>query len=85
MPDHTLARLIFGLALIYPLVLSVPATAQKRVALVIGNSAYVNATALANPANDATDIGEALKEAGFDIILGLNLDKRAFDAKVREF
>lgn len=85
MPDHTLARLIFGLALICPLVLSVPATAQKRVALVIGNSAYVNATALANPANDATDIGEALKEAGFDIILGLNLDKRAFDAKVREF
>jgi hypothetical protein len=55
MPDHTLARLIFGLALICPLVLSVPATAQKRVALVIGNSAYVNATALANPANDATD------------------------------
>src|SRR5262245_20856754 len=85
MPDNAIERLIFGLALICPLVLGAPATAQKRVALVIGNSAYVNATALANPANDAGDIGETLKEAGFEIIFGLNLDKRAFDAKVREF
>jgi hypothetical protein len=30
-------------------------------------------------------MGAALKEAGFAIILGLDLDKRAFDAKVREF
>ena len=54
-------------------------------ALVIGNSAYLNAAALANPANDASDIGEALKDTGFELILGLDLDKRGFDAKVREF
>jgi uncharacterized caspase-like protein len=65
--------------------LTLPAAAQKRVALVIGNSAYQHATALANPANDANDMSAALKELGFEVILGLNLDKRAFDARVREF
>jgi hypothetical protein len=59
--------------------------AQKRVALVVGNSAYLNANPLANPVNDASDVGEALKDAGFGVVLGLDLDKRGFDAKVREF
>jgi hypothetical protein len=40
---------------------TLPAAAQKRVALVVGNSAYQHATALANPANDASDMGVALK------------------------
>ena len=31
-----------------------PALAEKRVALVIGNSAYEKATRLANPANDCS-------------------------------
>jgi Caspase domain len=64
---------------------TLPAAAQKRVALVVGNSAYQHATALANPANDANDMGAALKELGFEVILGLDLDKRAFDARVRDF
>ncbi len=64
---------------------TLPAAAQKRVALVIGNSAYRHATALANPANDASDMGAALKDLGFDVILGLDLDKHAFDQRVREF
>jgi uncharacterized caspase-like protein len=67
------------------LALAQPAAAQKRVALVIGNSAYTHAARLANPVNDATDIAAALKSVGIDVILGLDLDKRAFDAKVREF
>jgi uncharacterized caspase-like protein len=61
------------------------AAAQKRVALVVGNSAYAHATPLANPVNDAGDIGAALNEAGFEVILGLDLDKRGFDLKVRDF
>jgi hypothetical protein len=65
--------------------LALPASAQKRVGLVIGNSAYKHATALANPANDANDMGAALKELGFEVILGLDLDKRGFDQRVREF
>lgn len=61
------------------------AVAQKRVALVIGNAAYRHTPELTNPKNDAADIGGVLKERGFHVILGLDLDKRAFDAKVREF
>jgi Caspase domain len=62
-----------------------PVAAEKRVALIIGNAAYVHAGALANPANDAGDMAAALKELGFDVLLGLDLDKRAFDRKVRDF
>jgi uncharacterized caspase-like protein len=65
--------------------LTQPAAADKRVALVIGNAAYTHAGALANPANDATDMAAALTELGVDVILGRDLDKRAFDGKVRDF
>ena len=36
------------------------ANAQKRVALVIGNSAYAHTPMLANPRNDAADVAAAL-------------------------
>jgi uncharacterized caspase-like protein len=44
------------------------ALAGRRVALVIGNSAYENVTRLANPANDAELVADTLKGAGFDIV-----------------
>ncbi len=47
------------------------ALAQKRVALVIGNSAYQSTPALTNPRNDATDMAAALKKLGFQVIEGL--------------
>jgi hypothetical protein len=45
-----------------------PADAAKRVALVIGNSAYVHAPALANPKHDAADMAAALREIGFEVV-----------------
>jgi hypothetical protein len=45
-----------------------PALADKRVALVIGNSAYEKVASLGNPANDAIAMTATLKEAGFDIV-----------------
>lgn len=45
-----------------------PALADKRVAMVIGNSAYKNVNPLPNPAKDAAAIGEMLKKAGFDYV-----------------
>ena len=42
--------------------------AEKRVALVIGNSAYQNVPRLANPANDAAAIGAMLRKVGFDVV-----------------
>ncbi|MBR1227092.1 MULTISPECIES: caspase family protein [unclassified Bradyrhizobium] len=45
-----------------------PAFAEKRVALVLGNSAYRNVPQLANPVNDSAKIAATLKEAGFDVV-----------------
>ena len=44
------------------------AFAAKRVALVIGNSAYQNVAALPNPANDAAAVADMFKKAGFDTV-----------------
>ncbi|MDI1261898.1 MAG: caspase family protein [bacterium] len=45
-----------------------PAFADKRVAFVVGNSAYQNVVALTNPANDATAITEMFRKAAFDVV-----------------
>src|SRR5215813_7779251 len=44
---------------------AMPASAEKRVALIIGNSAYQQAGTLANPVNDAKEMATALKDLGF--------------------
>jgi len=58
---------------------------QKRIALVIGNSAYRHSRKLANPRNDAADVSAALKRHNFQVIEGFDLDKVALDAKISEF
>jgi len=45
-----------------------PVLAEKRVALVIGNSSYKNVSRLVNPVNDAAAIAKLFKEAGFDLV-----------------
>jgi uncharacterized caspase-like protein len=59
----------------------VPAHAEKRVALVIGNAAYKNAATLRNPRNDAQDVSAALQRIGFETIVGLDLDRAGMEAK----
>ena len=44
------------------------AQAAKRVALVIGNSAYRNVTPLTNPVNDAAAIADLFRKASFDVV-----------------
>lgn len=44
------------------------ALAEKRVALVIGNSSYDKVSRLPNPANDAALIADTFKSAGFDSV-----------------
>ncbi|MDU6244543.1 MAG: caspase family protein, partial [Bradyrhizobium sp.] len=44
------------------------ALAEKRVALVIGNSAYQNVPQLTNPANDGAVMTTTFKNAGFDVV-----------------
>src|SRR3981189_3862149 len=50
------------------LLVSEPALAEKRVALVLGNSAYQNVAPLTNPANDSAKMAATLKDAGFDVV-----------------
>jgi hypothetical protein len=67
---------------------AVPAAAEKRIALVIGNSAYKNVTPLDNPARDAALMAETLSGVGFTLVGGraqLDLDKQAIDAAVQNF
>lgn len=45
-----------------------PSHAEKRVALVIGNSAYQNVPKLPNPVNDAAAVGLLLRRAGFEVV-----------------
>jgi len=59
--------------------------ATDRVALVIGNGAYENAAQLANPPNDATDVANALRRIGFDVVEGHNVTKRDMEEKIRDF
>ena len=61
------------------------AVAERRVALIVGNSAYSGVPALANPANDAADLATRLGALGFDVRNGTNLDVASFDQAVREF
>ena len=61
------------------------AHADKRVALVLGNSAYQNTQTLPNPRNDAQDIGAMLEKLGFAVITGIDLDKTAMDGHLAKF
>jgi uncharacterized caspase-like protein len=63
----------------------VPAHAEKRVALVIGNAAYRHADRLANPVNDARGMRDALKGLGFDVTYGEDLDQRGLRQKIGQF
>ena len=75
-----LACVVFG-----AVITTAPALAERRVALVIGNSAYKYAGVLTNPVNDATDMAAALKKVGFQVIEGMDLNKSSFDRKIRDF
>jgi formylglycine-generating enzyme required for sulfatase activity len=60
------------------------ASNERRVALVIGNSAYA-ASPLPNPLNDARDVAAALKELGFETLLGENLKQDEMRRMIGEF
>jgi formylglycine-generating enzyme required for sulfatase activity len=55
-----------------------PAHAEKRVALVIGNSAYRTVTELPNPKKDARDVAAALRGVGFAEVM------ESYDLGVRD-
>ena len=76
------------MVLLSPLPSIASAASEKRIALVVGNSAYRNVPSLDNPRNDAKLIGDTLSSLGFTLIGGraqLDLDKSALDNVVQNF
>jgi uncharacterized caspase-like protein len=69
-----MGRLVVVVAALLVAGLVAPAAAAdgKRVALVIGNSAYRAVPGLPNPANDATDVAASLTRLGFSVTLMTN-------------
>ncbi len=61
------------------------APATRRVALVIGNSAYKWTNPLTNPVNDAADVADALTRLGFDVVHRRDLGKSEMEGALREF
>lgn len=61
------------------------AQAERRVALVIGNSNYENAGKLTNPKNDAEAVSAALKRLGFEVLTGIDTDIQKMISLVRDF
>jgi uncharacterized caspase-like protein len=77
-------RLLLGLALWCAA--NADASADKRVALVIGNSAYQHAARLPNPSNDAAALAKLIKDLGFDVVdFRRDLGTIALRRAMREF
>jgi hypothetical protein len=61
------------------------ALADKRVAFVVGNSAYKNVAPLPNPAVDARSMAKMLRNVGFDVVEGSNLTRDKMMEKLLDF
>ena len=61
------------------------ASADGRVALVVGNSAYAAIGTLPNPGNDAADVSAALGRLGFDVTTVRDADRVGLNEALRTF
>ena len=59
--------------------------AERRLALVIGNSAYRSVGALTNPGNDARAVSEILNAAGFEVVRAADLTLEEMQQVIGEF
>jgi hypothetical protein len=78
--------LIYGFCLAAAALFATEAAADRRVALVIGNAAYKNASSLPNTINDSTAIAALFKSVGFEVVISRSdLGVVDFKRSVREF
>lgn len=76
---------VSALVALFATTFSQPADAESRMALVIGNSAYLTVSALPNPANDAKAVSELLSSAGFEVVPVADLSLADMRIAIREF
>jgi outer membrane protein assembly factor BamD (BamD/ComL family) len=79
-----IAAVFFGGGLLLT-VSGVAALADKRVALVVGNSSYQNAGRLPNPAKDADSVAQMLTKAGYEVSLLKDVGNLEFKRGIRRF
>lgn len=89
---HHIKRLCAYLLIIAAMLLSIGTAfaaiteqSGRRVALVIGNSVYKTLPSLPNPANDVEEVASTLRAAGFDVTIGVNVDRIGLEDTVRRF
>ncbi len=63
---RSMCKAVLAVILLLPLLVT-PVLAGQRVTLVIGNASHAYAPSLANPLNDANDIGASLERLGFAV------------------
>lgn len=80
-----IATLLTVIGMVLTLPLAQASTGDKRVALVIGNSAYQNAVKLPNPERDARAIADKLRTLGFVVVEGYDLTHDAFEDTIKDF
>lgn len=61
------------------------AQAGRRIALVIGNSAYTNIPAVPNPRGDAEAMASLLKSVGFEVIEGMDVSAVQTSERLHQF
>ncbi|WP_051355389.1 caspase family protein [Mesorhizobium erdmanii] len=80
-----LRRYAFLAALILVSLSTFDARADRRIALVIGNSQYREIPALKNPDKDAEDVSNTFRQAGFDVFVAKDVTKLQFEEKFRNY
>jgi hypothetical protein len=82
----SLAAVIGATILWMMLAIDVVWAADKRVALIVGNSIYQTVPRLPNPARDATSVATMFRDAGFDTVdLALDVGNLEFKRAIRKF
>ena len=82
MGRYLVAPLLLLIAVIFA---ATPAAAGTKLALVIGNGKYQSVPALDNPPNDAADLGQALRNVGFEVIVERDATRETMAKALRDF
>ena len=86
MSRFILSVIALALGLFCTVIWADQAFAERRVALIIGNSAYQNAPILPNPERDARGIADMFQKAGYEIVTtAFNVGSLDFKSTIRKF
>src|SRR5712671_2338875 len=82
----TLMAAMIGAAISSMVLVPATALADKRVALVVGNSSYQAVPQLSNPSRDASSVAKMFRDAGFDSVeIQQNVGNLEFKRAIRKF